>query len=59
MDYQHGFKKGRSCETQLLITIEDIAKQLDEVWDPYLANRYDHPRLLQSFWHGPAPTSAS
>ena len=30
MDYQHGFKKGRSCETQLLITIEDIAKQLDD-----------------------------
>ena len=28
-DYQHGFRKGRSCETQLLITIEEIAKSLD------------------------------
>ena len=29
MDYQHGFRKGRSCESQLLITIEDVAKQVD------------------------------
>ena len=28
-DYQHGFRKGRSCETQLIITIEEIAKALD------------------------------
>ena len=28
-DYQHGFRKGRSCETQLIITIEEIAKSLD------------------------------
>ena len=28
MAYQHGFRKGRSCETQSLITLEDIAKQL-------------------------------
>jgi hypothetical protein len=28
-DYQHGFRKRRSCETQLLITIQDIALSLN------------------------------
>ena len=28
-DYQHGFRKGRSCETQLIITVDEIAKSLD------------------------------
>ena len=28
MAYHHRFRKGRSCETQSLITLEDIAKQL-------------------------------
>ena len=27
---QHGFRKNHSCETQLLLTIEDLAKNLDE-----------------------------
>jgi len=26
---QHGFRQGRSCETQLLLTIHDLAKNLD------------------------------
>ena len=28
-DLQHGFRKGRSCETQLLLTIHDIMQQYD------------------------------
>ena len=28
--YQHGFRKGHSCESQLLITVEDIGRQLDQ-----------------------------
>ena len=28
--YQHGFRKGHSCESQLLITAEDIGRQLDQ-----------------------------
>ena len=27
---QHGFRKNHSCETQLLLTTEDQAKNLDE-----------------------------
>ena len=30
-DYQHGFRSGYSCETQLLTTIEDIHRGLDSV----------------------------
>ena len=29
-DEQHGFRKGRSCETQLALTIDDLAKILDK-----------------------------
>ena len=29
-DYQHGFRKRRSTETQLILTIQDLAKDLDE-----------------------------
>ena len=28
-DIQHGFRKSYSCETQLRITFEDLAKNLD------------------------------
>ena len=28
-DIQHGFRKSYSCETQLRITLEDLAKNLD------------------------------
>jgi len=28
-DSQHGFGKGRSCESQLILTIHDVAKGLD------------------------------
>ena len=27
---QHGFRKNHSCKTQLLLTVEDLAKNLDE-----------------------------
>ena len=27
---QHGFRKGRSCESQLILTIQDLAKGLDD-----------------------------
>ena len=29
VDYQHGFRQKRSCESQLVATIEDIARYLD------------------------------
>jgi hypothetical protein len=29
VDYQHGFRHNRSCESQLVTTIEDITKHLD------------------------------
>ena len=29
-DSQHGFRKGRSCESQLILTIHDLAKGLDD-----------------------------
>ena len=29
-DAQHGFRKKRSCETQLLLTVDDLAKGLDD-----------------------------
>ena len=28
-DFQFGFRKKRSCETQLLITVNELAKSLD------------------------------
>ena len=28
-DYQHGFRKKRSCETQLITTVHDLAIGLD------------------------------
>ena len=28
-DIQHGFRKSNSCETELLITLEDLARNLD------------------------------
>ncbi len=30
VDYQHGFRQKRSCESQLVTTVEDIAKHLDK-----------------------------
>ena len=29
-DFQHGFRKARSCESQLIITVDDIANNLDD-----------------------------
>jgi hypothetical protein len=29
-DAQHGFRKRRSCETQLILTIDDLAAELDK-----------------------------
>jgi hypothetical protein len=28
-DFQHGFREKRSCETQLIITVEEISRYLD------------------------------
>ena len=30
VDAQHGFRKMRSCETQLILTVEDLAKNMDQ-----------------------------
>ena len=29
-DFQHAFRKGRSCETQLILTVNELAKSLNE-----------------------------
>ena len=29
-DFQHGFRHGRSCETQLILTVDEIAQALDQ-----------------------------
>lgn len=29
VDFQHGFRKGYSCETQLITVVEEVAKNLD------------------------------
>ena len=31
VNYQHGFRKKLSCETQLIFTVEEIARSLDKV----------------------------
>ena len=56
---QHGFRKNHSCETQLLLTIEDLAKNLDEgseidlqIFD--FSNAFDkvpHQRFLSKLNH--------
>ena len=30
IDFQHGFRHGRSCETQLILTVDEIAQALDQ-----------------------------
>jgi hypothetical protein len=30
VDAQHGFRKGRSCETQLILTVDDLSSTLDK-----------------------------
>ena len=53
-DAQHGFRKSRSCETQLLVTVHDIAESLasGEQVDVILLNfskafdKVPHQRLL-------------
>jgi hypothetical protein len=36
VDYQHGFRHNRSCESQLVTTIEDITKHLDVTYGAML-----------------------
>ena len=51
---QHGFRKNHSCETQLLLTIEDSGKNLDEGYEVHLQvfdfskvfDKVPHERLL-------------
>ena len=58
-DSQHGFRKHRSCETQLVNTIESVAKSLDnkELVDMLildLSKAFDtapHQRLLLKMEH--------
>ena len=59
IDEQHGFRPGRSCETQLLITSNDLAESLDKgeqvdaiVLDFSKAfDRVPHQRLLNKLHH--------
>lgn len=58
-DCQHGFRKGRSCETQLLITSHDLASILNrhsqvDVAVLDFAKAFDkvpHARLIQKLWY--------
>lgn len=58
-DEQHGFRKKRSCETQLVLTINDLAKALDagEQIDSILLDfskafdKVPHKRLLMKLDH--------
>jgi len=58
-DAQHGFRKRRSCETQLIITVQDIAKTIDDrgQTDVILLDfskvfdKVPHARLLHKIHH--------
>ena len=59
VDVQHGFRPGRSCETQLLITAQDLSKSLDnkEQVDTVVLDfskafdRVPHRRLMLKLQH--------
>ena len=58
-DFQHGFRKKRSCDTQLILTINDLAKGIDknQQIDAILLDfskafdKVSHTRLLQKLQH--------
>lgn len=58
-DEQHGFRKKRSCESQLLLAVQDLAKTLDdgEQMDCILLDfskafdKVPHQRLLAKLYH--------
>ena len=53
--FQHGFRSQHSCEPQLIITIEDLARNIDKK-NP---NWYVKIRLSKGFWHRSKSTFAS
>ena len=48
-DLQHGFRSGRSCETQLITTFHNIASAYNKTSGQ--SNWHCHFRLFQSLWH--------
>ena len=58
-DAQHGFRKHRSCETQLVITIQDIAKTVDDKGQTDVVlldfskafDKVPHKRLMHKLHH--------
>ena len=58
-DEQHGFRRGRSCETQLALSVNDLEKDLDrqsqaDVVRMNLSKAFDlvpHQRLLSKLCH--------
>ena len=58
-DFQHGFRRNRSCETQLINTIETVARELDHRGQMYMlildfSKAFDtvpHQRLLKEMLH--------
>ena len=58
-DFQHGFRKARSCESQLIITVDDIANNLDDGLQTDLIlldfskafDKVPHLRLLHKLQH--------
>ena len=49
----HGFRKGRSCETQLILTADDLARVLDKSsqTDMFLLDKVPHQRRLLKLHH--------
>ena len=58
-DLQHGFRKARSCDSQLLITVDDIAHNMDDGLQTDLVlldfskafDKVPHVRLLHKLQH--------
>ena len=49
VNFQHGFRKGHSCESQLINTIESLARSLDQNAEVDFSKAFDmvpHQRLL-------------
>jgi len=56
-DQQHGFRTGRSCKTQLILTVNDLAKGIDDssqinaILLDFLKDKVPHSHLLLKLKH--------
>ena len=49
-DAQHGFRKRRSCESQLILTVKDLAKGLND-WEQINAVLLDLSKVFHKIPH--------